>query len=675
MGRLENLMKKERYPFLSLILSIFVIYYKVLAGQLWMKWDMYMAIFPTFFSISEHLKNGMLPLWEFFANRGIPLSHVIGIPIWSPLTLAFSLFGINQYAMQIYYFIIILFSAIFMYIALKTYTNNYWLCAIGSIAYASSGFFISNAQHATFISAAAIYPLIHFSYRKLLRSFKLEYSICLGVSMGLLILNSYPPFLIFTTIYLLIETLINFKAIKSNFRSFSIQVLIAIIVAISSSFVTIYTTLDIMREITREAIPWDIATSSSLNFMNWFALLTPGLAHLAKTINPPLDISMDNVYLSLPLLLPLFVSFKKNRKILMTYSLVLFSILLSMGKNGYVYRIFYEYIPGVAAFKFPAGLRYFYFFFVIIASIVSLNELIDKNKIEILQKPTVVFMQIFTSLAIIVVFLQYIYGTNISLPRYFLLELIISMILLILILKTINTHKFAIIYFIIVVLFSGQAIERNGPHTLGALERPYSFNNEVQQVYKSDGNIENSFITANTELSNDAIFHRKFQNQGYMGSFKLKEFQVASNNSQLPKEGDPAVWFTNKPIQELNNYKSVETPGIIPSTVNVLGNRISFEIDNNEPGIIIFNQTYFPGWKVQVNGVDKNIIKFSDGTMGVTIEPAQKNNNIVFEFKPIKVIISFWITFGIWIILLLYFIYFGYSKFRQTKVRKREVSS
>lgn len=671
-----TLLNKERYAVLAVLICTIILYHKVLIGKLWMKWDMYTAIYPTFFSISEHLKSGELPLWEFFVNRGVPLSHLLGIPIWSPLTLLLGLFGFNQYVMQLYFLIIILLASIFMYLALKTYSNNYWLCAIGAVAYASSGLFISNAEHATFISAAALYPLVHFSYRKLLVSFSKEYALCLGVSIGLLILNSYPPFVIFVVFYLIIETIINYKIIRDNVKKYVVLILIAILAAISSSFITIYTTLDIMKEITRENVAWDVATNSSLNFLNWFSALTPGLVQLAKSINTPLDISMDNTYLALPLLLPLFIFKKIDRKQLMIYLLIIFSALLCMGKYGYLYRLFYEYIPGISTFKFPAGLRFFYFFFVIVASVRSLDNLVNNNEIKLIEKPAKVFIGIFSALILIIVSLQYFQGTNIVLPKFFLLEIFISIFLLLFLIKIsklkIDSHRYVLLLFVISFLFSGLALERNDKHTVGTMERPYSFNDEIKEIYKQDGYIVNSFTRDSAEMNNESIFLRRFQNQGYIGSFQLKSFQMAKENLQLAKAGDPVVRFSNKKLEEIN-ANPILSSGVVPPMVNVKGNKISFQLENVNKGFIILDQTYYPGWKVKVDGKEKHIIELSNGTMAVSVESSDNTDDIVFEFKPVKVIIAFWVTFSTWIVLIMYCLYYNFKKTKRNQYIRSKV--
>lgn len=188
------------------------------------------------------------------------------------------------------------------------------------------------------------------------------------------------------------------------------------------------------------------------------------------------------------------------------------------------------------------------------------------------------------------------------------------------------------------------------------MERPYSFSNEIKNTYIMDGYTKNSFSHDSAEMSNDAIFRREFQNQGYIGSFQLKSFQLAKDSKRLAHEGDPVVWFTKKTVNEINENPTMELEPY-PQMVKVQGNRISFELNNEGEGYIVLNQTYFPGWQAKVNDEDKEIIELENGTMAIRKDSVNSINNVVFEFKPIKVIIAFWITLFTWISMIIYFIY------------------
>ncbi|MEB3100934.1 hypothetical protein VF724_04585 [Paenibacillaceae bacterium T2] len=84
--------KLENSNYMAIFIMFFIlgiIYYRVISGGLWLKWDMYGAAFPLSVGVSDALKHGSLPLWEPFVARGIPIANLLGFPTWSPFTIFF----------------------------------------------------------------------------------------------------------------------------------------------------------------------------------------------------------------------------------------------------------------------------------------------------------------------------------------------------------------------------------------------------------------------------------------------------------------------------------------------------------------------------------------------------------------------------------------------------------
>ncbi|MFF2480876.1 YfhO family protein [Paenibacillus sp. NPDC058071] len=670
--RIEKMLESTRYPIPVMILVVICMYYKVIIGKLWMKWDMYGGIFPSFVSVSSHLKDGALPLWEPFVHRGIPISHLLGAPIWYPTTILFGLIGQTQYLLQLQFFLIILSAAIFMYLACTLYVNNRWLCAIGGIAYSSCGLFVANAEHITFIITASLFPLLHYSIKKMVENQSSKFfSILFGTTVALLVLNSYPPFVIFCLFYIVFELIVSYK--KINKLALIKQMILAIIVAVAGSFVTLVTTVQVMSEITRSKVPWDIATNTSLNIWNWFASLTPAIAQLAKSLNPPMDISMNNTYIALPLLMGAFLigSFERNKKVL--YVFLFFSILLCMGRYAPVYQFFYHFVPGIDTFKFPAGLRYFYFYFLTIIALRNIQfvmESKESNWNEQYAKIVKVFIGIF------VVILLSISSMMIKpmepmqptewMIKYFGEEIVVTIIILFLFLIAINKKSkvvFISSFIVLTIVFSVLGVYRNQVFTIGTEERPFSYNEAIDALYKGENNtIANEYAENSTILESDSIFYQRFNTGGYVGSFDLKNFEVAFVNQMLPNVGEPAVWATETELYD-NGVKK-----ILPTNIQWFKNKFVVDVQSDTSQSLVFEQTYFPGWRAEVNGEKVDVRQFSAaGLIAVPINAG--DNNVVLEYKPMLVIISAYVTFTAWLVLFVYFIVTFVRRFKGNAIK------
>lgn len=661
---------------------ICVIYYSIFIGDSWMKWDMYDAIFPSFVTISEALKHWELPLWEPFQNRGVPIGNLMGIPVWFPITLLLGLLGYTQELMQVVYMIIVVMAGIFMYLALGNYVNNRWLCAIGGVAYATNGQFISNAQHITFIIAAALLPLIHYAVRRWINEQKIHWLILIGVSLGLLILNNYPPFVVITAIVIIIELLVFWREIKkgskdgSIIKTISISMLMVILVAVLVGFVSVYTNLKVVTEITREGVPWEVATSSSLNIWNWLGAISPILVQASDSLNVGLDLSMSNTYIALPLLALVLIRKPKSK---LDFTLILLSVvgfLLSMGQNAFLYRFIYEYIPGMDTFKFPSGFRYIYFYYITLLGIYNFNCILQEDKYK--NKLNKLFLSIFllyTATLIITLFIL-LFTTTFDriLFEKIIDELFYSTLLVggiaFLLSYTSNKKHYVLAFSFLIITFSTLGVWRNDTYTIGVSERPESYGTEIEKIYGSTkGNmIANKYEEGKPLTFPETVFYQQFQTGGYVGSFELKTFNNALQADLLPHQGDPAVWVITEDTAFIENDILI-TKGVsrdsIGDFISYEPNKISGNLEVTQPSYLVLEQTFFPGWIVEVNNKKGELIQTDSGVIAVKINSGQ--SAFKFEFKPIGTIVSAYISFSVWLLLILYLVYLQVSVTRSNR--------
>ncbi|KOS66607.1 hypothetical protein AEA09_17880 [Lysinibacillus contaminans] len=648
-----------------------------------MKWDMYDAIFPAFVTISEALKSGTLPFWEPFQYRGVPISNLMGIPIWFPLTIILGIVGYTQEMMQFQYLVIILLAAWFMYLSLGNYVNNPWLCALGGIVYATSGQFVSNAQHITFLIAAMLFPLIHYATRKWIDERKNSWLILIGVSTGLLLLNNYPPFLILTALFIVMELVFSFKKIKKDSNNLNVlkvffySTSIVLIVAILVGFVSVYTNLTVMNEITRSHVPWESATASSLNIWNLLGVFSPVLVQLSDRLNMGLDLSMSNMYIAMPILLLAFSRVPKTSKDLVLLAGCVLALLLSMGQNSIVYQILYNYIPGMDTFKFPSGIRYIYFYYITLLAIKNLDNIIkDKSnfyKIDKIFSKGAYILLILTTVVILIgsigSFESLIYNSIIK-------ELFWSAAIIGMFVFTMNYKKNNVLFFtnlsLLIVIFATLGVWRNDEYTIGVAERPESYSEEIKKLYNlpEENWISNTSAESIPLAMARTVFTQNFQNGGYVGSFKLKTFNEAFENELLPKEGEPIVWLIEEEKAQFNESK-LKTAGVIKTSasevINYTPNEISGNLELDTSSYLILEQTYFNGWKVDIDEFNREIVHTDSGAIAVKVNP--ENTKFVFEFKPVGTIISIVISVVTWIILIGYGLYLLYKMKRRTKIK------
>lgn len=663
-------MKEKSTIFYSVSLMIFILlatYFSIIAGKIWLKWDVYSAAFPLSVAISDALMNGQLPLWEPFSYRGVPLSHLIGVSVWSPVTIILGFFGFTQYLMQIQYIILILLAAVFMYMSIFQSFRNPWISMVAGVAYATCGQFVSNAEHLTFLFPMVIFPLLHFSYKKWVIEQKYKWSILIGICFGLLILNNYPPFLFMSAVFILVEYLFQIKILFKGTNKFRLflqhfrHFLVAIAVACLSGFVSIVTTFEIITQITRGELSWELATASSLNHWYWLGAFSPMLVQVLHSSILDIDLSMNNVYIALPIVLLVLSKIPKRKNEIFMIVIIIIAAFTAMGKYGPIYKVYYELVPSIDSFKFPTGFRYIFFYYVTLYASYILHELIiEKDQILVKQlKRVIKWTTISVAFLLGFLILLYIFKiSTVNIPRYSVMELIGTVAVLLIIGNMLSSDKRKNLFLVCsaIIIFSFVGVLRNSEYTIGTPERPESYKHEIKAKYNNDpDSIQNKFTEPTpVNIIGHKILTQEFQIGGYVGSFELNKFREASDTAKLPNVGDPVIFAVNEgSVVKNDNILVANREGtIIPESIKYSPNKFEVELVLDQPSYVILEQTIFKGWIASVNNKQIPIHEFDGGVMGIKVN--QGVNKIVFEFKPILTIISAWVTFTTWIMLAFY---------------------
>ncbi len=65
-----------------------------------------------------------------------------------------------------------------------------------------------------------------------------------------------------------------------------------------------------------------------------------------------------------------------------------------------------------------------------------------------------------------------------------------------------------------------------------------------------------------------------------------------------------------------------------------LANRVEITTDGNDSSFLVLADNYYPGWKVSVNGIEKNIIRVNYNLRGVILPRGE--NRVQFNFEPLS---------------------------------------
>jgi hypothetical protein len=89
--------------------------------------------------------------------------------------------------------------------------------------------------------------------------------------------------------------------------------------------------------------------------------------------------------------------------------------------------------------------------------------------------------------------------------------------------------------------------------------------------------------------------------------------------------GDPA----SQPLCRAKPAQSMQaSPAAIRSTRG--RDRVRIEVENGPGGVLTLSDTYYPGWRVYVNGVERPLLRTYTALRGVVIEPGRQTVEFVF---------------------------------------------
>jgi len=144
-----------------------------------------------------------------------------------------------------------------------------------------------------------------------------------------------------------------------------------------------------------------------------------------------------------------------------------------------------------------------------------------------------------------------------------------------------------------------------------------------------------------------------------------------------PKKAIEMLAGSIDPLKEVIVDEIVELPakGSFTGETKVLSydNRsVSLRAFLNRPGILVLSDSFYPGWKVYVDGVERKIIRANYFLRGVFLPPGE--HQVVFRYQPTSFLYGTIISLSTAILLLVYFIIRRRHIFQKLPGAPRELS-
>ena len=643
---IEKLVMK--YPKLLIIFALIIVYIQFLIPTKWVPRDNYDMVLPIYTDISLHLKNGCLPLWSFFWQRGVPLGNLIGPNVWDPVTFILGLVGYTSIVVQYQYVATVIAGALGFYLVAVKYTESKKISAIIAVVFASSGFMAGQNDNYCFIKAAALLPFWHLTIKNLFERKTVFNSINFGVVFGLIIAINYPVLPVIFLLFTLVEILILYRKSLSDFSLLK-YLGISMFVAVGVSGSTIVSTIEIMSQISRSQ-PLSLDNLYSFFPLHILGIIAPSFGRFGGEYQVG---NSGQIYLALPVL-AFIIPHKWNCVNVKLIALFIVALLMTMGRYSWLYQLFFYYVPGFEYMRFPNFIRIFAMFYVLLLGARTIKDVFNlDSELFIRQVRKRLFILLMSCFSVVILILLCAVITWNTHTDYFRCcsEIAVQMLILFILTKFIGSLprsnellqsmercKHIFIASIIFFAFTGAVI------SFGGTSEPQDQNDQlIRGLYAQPKlEIENQFVTTDNSKN---IYLKLINSKGYLGGFELEQNIKSQENKNYIKSGMPLVW-------QLDDQDETTTSNI--KNVSVRGNTLSFFVSAGTEGKVVVEQNYFPHWLVSVDHKDWRVNKNDNATIGIMLPAGE--HFVELEYYPSVLRAVAYCSIICWLVIAVYYI-------------------
>ena len=664
-----NKILRNNFQILFILFFGLICYYFLWLNPFSMKWDLAEQYLPWRHFLGRSLQNGNIPYWNPFQLGGYPSYADPQSGFWYyPAWAIGMLFGYTMRTIELEVLSLILLSGIGFYKLLLRLELQKNTALLFSLSYMCSGFIVGNAQHLTWISAAAWLPWLFYHYLYIRKDIKNLNTIWFLIVLYLFISSSYPAFAIVSAYLMFIDQVVLFFSSKQKLNFFlqKIFLLFSIIVILFPILYSLDTSIDYFSR--GDSLSLKKVLQHPFSWQSLLSLIAP----FASFKNPDLfktDISMSNAYIGIfPVIIILLSlingSIKKNLSWLIA-SIVF--LLIGFGDQTPLRTLLYEYLPGFNLFRFPALFRLFFIISILIYSakqFESINFYSKKTTYLLISILSIFLISIIwnlnswhpfqiTSLSKLykefetTTFIQHI------IYQFALLSITIALFIWIVL------KKKSILYIIIItcielivsVRLNAMATMVLETHTVEVdklipdSSNPYGIPNNSSLIKNIDQNYEYRW-PLNWNMN---CYYGQIAIDGY-NPFVLKTFNSLSDSKLKDSIWNNGWYYLVDSIIQCDTPYSINGSSSDADISNIIFNptEFKFEIDSKEGSNIVFAQNPYPGWKSFIDEHQTDITTINFAHQLIQVPQGKHTVKWVFEDKTLRfILLTHFIIFSI----------------------------
>ena len=353
--------------FLFLLSAAF--FWKIIAHPDEMLYSPVSDIIATFgdmkYFTSESIRNRELPFWNPYLFSGKPGLANLEYNVFYPPTILFILFP-SDLVFGYYFMIHIFLSGYFMFIYVKEITKNKFSSLFAAITFMLSRYMIATIfqGHITVITAVTFIPLQLYLLEKIFKKPGYKNSVLLGLSFALQFLGGHPQWVMYSTYLVLAYAILKLSAAKDKKKTTETMLKLGAVACLVFTGITAVQTLQAyelhLYGDRQGGLSYVNSTVFQMPSRNLVGFLMPEFygSFIDNTFTASRVFEQAFPYVGvLPVFFAFFGFFIARGRYFKFYLLVfLVSLLISLGDNTLVYKIYYYLVPGASFFRVPSRL-------------------------------------------------------------------------------------------------------------------------------------------------------------------------------------------------------------------------------------------------------------------------------------------------------------------------------
>ena len=324
--------------------------------------DMPVFFFPAASFTADNLCQHSIPLWNPYTFTGAPFLASLSTAALYPFNILYLLVPVSNainYSLAIH----LLLSALFVYSLSRNLAITRAGSVLSAIIYILAAPMIMHIYggHMIAVNAMAWTPLIFLLTVKFLGQSSIRYGVLLSVATALQILAGHPQYVFYTFIALVLYYLFSIQALRHHgltYRAIGLKGLgigAFLLLGLSLSAIQIAPTIELLKHSVRASASFDWVASFSLPPRNLLTLIIPDF------FGNGIDIAYwgtdclweMTMYLGIvPLVIvPVALLYKRDHMVRFFGLLVLFSLLMALGRYTPLLKFLYLHLPGFNIFR------------------------------------------------------------------------------------------------------------------------------------------------------------------------------------------------------------------------------------------------------------------------------------------------------------------------------------